>query len=100
MKQISENEFEAEVLKSEEKVLVDFYGETCGPCKVMASIIEGCESDLGVKVVKIDAFDNMDLAKQHGVTSIPRFFLYENGSILRDFAGVKNKDELKAWLNG
>ena len=77
--------FEKEVLQSELPVLVDFYADWCGPCKMMAPIVEGLAQgyDGKVKVGKLNIDDEMEIAQQYRVMSIPTFILFKDGKIGR-----------------
>jgi thioredoxin 1 len=100
IKNVNEETFEAEVLNHEGRVLVDFYSDNCGPCKLVGNFLEEIKDDVQTKIVKIDAHENMNLSKDHGVTSIPALFLYQDGEIIKDHVGMKMKGELKDWLDG
>ena len=84
MRFTSEN-FEAEVLKSEVPVLVDFYADWCGPCKRMAPIVEqlAAEYEGRLKVGKMDVDANTDIAVKYGIMSIPTLIIFKNGEIFR-----------------
>ena len=93
--------FEEEVLKSEGTVLVDFYADWCGPCKMMSPIIdeiaeEGIEN---LKVGKINVDDNGELAEKYNVMSIPTIIVFKSGNPVKGFVGVTRKDEIKSALN-
>ena len=90
MRFTSEN-FEAEVLKSEVPVLVDFYADWCGPCKRMAPIVEqlAAEYEGRLKVGK------MDVAVKYGIMSIPTLIIFKNGEIFRREAGVQTKKSIE-----
>lgn len=91
----SEN-FEKEVLNSEQPVLVDFYADWCGPCKMMGPIIEEIANELQgkAKVGKINVDENQDLAIQYDVMSIPTIIIFKNGKEVKRFVGVRDKEEL------
>lgn len=72
--------FEEEVLKAQQPVLVDFYADWCGPCKMMSSVVEEVSEELtGVKVCHINIDENMDIAQKYRVMSIPTFIAFKNG---------------------
>ena len=91
----SEN-FEKEVLNSDKPVLVDFYGDWCGPCKMMAPIIEEIAEELQgkAKVGKINVDENQELAMKYEVMSIPTLIIYKNVKEANRFVGVRDKKEL------
>lgn len=91
----SEN-FEKEVLKSEKPVLVDFYADWCGPCKMMAPIVEELASELDgkAKVGKINVDENPDIAVEYNVMSIPTLIIFKNGKEEKRLVGLRDKEEL------
>ena len=97
---IGEENFEKEVLKSEGKVLVDFYADWCMPCKMMSPIIDEIAEELQgkVKVGKINVDNNQELAMKYDVMSIPTIMIFENGTLLKTFIGVTDKDDLLEQL--
>jgi len=96
----SEN-YENEVLKSDKKVLIDFYADWCGPCKMMSPIIDEIAEEMSdtVKVGKVNVDENQDLAMEYGVMSIPTIVLLKNGEVQKAFVGVTDKEEIKQALN-
>ena len=94
MKVTSEN-FEEEVLNSEKTVLVDFYADWCGPCKMLAPVVESvaAEND-DIKVVKINVDDAQDLAIKYQVMSIPTIVIIKNGQEINRSVGVVSKTDL------
>lgn len=97
---ITEANFEEEVLKSEIPVLVDFYAQWCGPCKMMAPIVaQLAESFAGkCKVGKCDIDDNMSLAQKYRVMSVPTFVIFKGGEVVETSIGVISKNDLEAKI--
>ena len=94
------NNFEEEVINSNCKVLVDFYADWCGPCKMMSPIIdEIADENTAVKVGKINVDDNQELAMKYSVMSIPTIMIFENGIPKKTFVGVTDKNEILKELN-
>ncbi len=93
---LEENNFEEEVLKANGKILVDFYADWCGPCKMMAPIIEEIAEDVKetVKVGKVNVDNNQELAIKYDVMSIPTIMIFENGKVSKTFIGVTDKQEI------
>lgn len=91
----SEN-FESEVLNTNETVLVDFYADWCGPCKMMAPVIGELAEELQgkAKVGKINVDESSDTAIEYGVMSIPTIIIFKNGKEVKRFIGVRDKQEL------
>ena len=97
---IGEENFEKEVLKSEGKVLLDFYADWCMPCKMMSPIIDEIAEELQgkIKVGKINVDNNQELAMKYDVMSIPTIMIFENGTLLKTFIGVTDKNYLLEQL--
>lgn len=93
---ITEENFENEVLKSDKKVIIDFYADWCGPCKMMSPVIDKIAEELGdtVKVGKVNSDENLGLAEKYEIMSIPTILVIENGEISKTFVGVTSKDEI------
>ena len=100
LKLTSEN-FEKEVLQSEGKVLVDFYANWCGPCKMMAPIIDKIAEELEgkIKVGKIDIDNNQNIAMKYEIMSIPTIMIFENGKLQKTIVGMRDKSELINEIN-
>ena len=96
----SEN-YESEVLKSEKTVLIDFYADWCGPCKMMSPVIDEIAEEMKetIKVGKVNVDENQDLAMEYGVMSIPTIVVLKNGEVQKTFVGVTDKEEIKQALN-
>ena len=98
-KEITTANFETEVLKSEKPVLIDFWATWCGPCMRQGPIVEELAEE-GYAVGKVDVDQNMALAQQFRVVSIPTLILFKDGTEVKRFVGLTSKDELKAALEG
>ena len=96
MLKLEEKNFEEEVLKADKKVLVDFYADWCGPCKMMSPVIDDIAKELDgkVKVGKVNVDNNQELAIQYDVMSIPTIMVFENGKSIKTFVGVTDKQEI------
>ena len=93
---LNSKNFEKEVLNSSEPVLVDFYADWCGPCKMMAPVVEELAGELQgkAKVGKINVDENQDLAMKYEVMSIPTLIVFKEGKETNRFVGVRDKEEL------
>ena len=97
---LSEQNFDEEVKKSDKKVLVDFYADWCGPCKMMAPAIEKIAEEVSkyAKVGKVNVDDSPEIAEEFGIMSIPTLLIFENGEIIHKHVGVTDKDTLMSEL--
>ena len=92
--------FESVVLNSDKPVLVDFWATWCGPCKMIAPVIEQLSEELEgkVTVVKLDVDESPDVAGKYGVMSIPTLLVFENGKETKRTVGFQPKEKIMAWL--
>ena len=89
---ITAQNFEQEVLQSDKPVLVDFYADWCGPCKMMAPVIEEiAEEAADIKVGKLNIDNEMEIAQKYGVMSIPTLIVFKNGEEVKRDLGAKPK---------
>lgn len=97
-KEITVANFETEVLKSEKPILIDFWATWCGPCMRQGPIVEELAEE-GYAVGKVDVDQNMALAQQFRVVSIPTLILFKDGAEVKRFVGLTSKEELKNALD-
>ena len=101
-KAITDASFQADVIDSDTPVLVDFWAERCGPCKMIGPSLEEISDELAGKVViaKINIDENPDAPGKYGVRGIPTMILFKNGEIADTKVGAAPKSALKGWLEG
>jgi thioredoxin 1 len=99
---VTEATFDGEVLKSEIPVLVDFWAEWCGPCRMVAPIVEELAGEYAgrLKVMKVDVDDNQTLAMRYQIMSIPTLGVFRKGEMIERIVGFMPKTELKRRLDG
>ena len=96
---ITKDNFKSEVLDSKVPVLVDFWATWCGPCQMMAPILHELEAEMpDVQIGKVNVDEQMDLARQFRVVSIPTLIIFKNGQEVQRMVGVTSKEELKDAL--
>lgn len=97
---LSEDNFDEEVRKTDKKVLVDFYADWCGPCKMMAPAIEKIAEEVAeyAKVGKVNVDDCPEIAEEFGIMSIPTLLIFENGEVIHKHVGVTDKETLMSEL--
>ncbi len=99
-KVVTDASFAEDVLQSDKPVLVDFWAEWCGPCKMIGPALEEISDELADKVTiaKVDIMENADTASRFGVQSIPFLVLFKDGKPVADKLGAAPKGALKAWI--
>ena len=98
---LSSENFEQEVLKAETPVLVDFWAEWCGPCKMLAPVLDELAQEYGakLKVGKVNIDHDQQLSVQYGIQSIPTLLIFKDGQVQEQHIGMKSKSVLKEALD-
>jgi thioredoxin 1 len=96
----TDQNFEAEVLKSDKPVLVDFWAEWCGPCRILAPAVEAVADEYAdrVKVGKLNVDDNQSVTSRYQIRGIPTLLVFKNGEIQEQYVGVTSKDHIVKML--
>ena len=101
VQKVSDSSFESDVLKSETPVVVDFWAEWCGPCRMIGPALEEISGTLGdkVKIVKLNVDENPQTAAKYGIMSIPTLMLFKNGEMASRQVGAAPKAKLQQWIS-
>ncbi len=98
---VSDGTFEQDVLKSDAPVLVDYWAEWCGPCKMIAPILDEVSRDYDgrLRVAKLNVDDNQTVPAKYGIRGIPTLMLFKNGAVVATKVGALSKSQLTAFLD-
>jgi len=99
--EFTDQNFETEVLGSDQPVLVDFWAEWCAPCRMLAPVIDKLAKDYAgkVKVGKVDTDSNRDISIKYSINAIPTVILFKNGQVAQKFVGLRQEKDFKAALD-
>ena len=97
---VSDDNFDSEVLKATGPVVVDFWAEWCGPCKMIAPVLEEISGSLGskVKIVKLNVDESPKTAQKYGIMSIPTLMMFKGGQLASRQVGAAPKQKLEQWI--
>jgi thioredoxin 1 len=95
-KKVTDETFEADVLKNDKPVLVDYWAEWCGPCKMVAPVLEAIAEEYGDKldIVKLNVDDNPVVTQKYGILNIPTLGVFKNGEVVKELVGARSKSAL------
>jgi thioredoxin 1 len=97
---VTDASFEQDVLKSSEPVVVDFWAEWCGPCRMIGPALEEISNEMAgkVKIAKVNVDENPQIASQYGIRSIPALMLFKDGKLTAQKVGAAPKGDLSRWI--
>ena len=95
-KKVTDETFEADVLKNDKPVLVDYWAEWCGPCKMVAPVLEAISEEHGDKldIVKLNVDENPAVTQKYGILNIPTLGVFKNGEVVKELVGARPKSAL------
>jgi thioredoxin 1 len=95
-KKVTDETFEADVLKNDKPVLVDYWAEWCGPCKMVAPVLEAIAEEYGDKldIVKLNVDDNPVVTQKYGILNIPTLGVFKDGEVVKELVGARSKSAL------
>ncbi len=101
LKEVNAENFEDSVTKTDNVVLIDFYASWCGPCRMLSPIIEELNDEIGdsVDMYKVNIDDNLEIAKQQNVLSVPTLILFKNGEEVSRLVGLRQKSQIKEAIS-
>ena len=93
---VTDDSFEADVLKNPKPVLVDYWAEWCGPCKMVAPVLDAIAEEHGDKIdiVKLNVDQNPEVARKYGILNIPTLGVFQNGEVVKELVGARSKSAL------
>ena len=95
-KKVTDETFEADVLKNDKPVLVDYWAEWCGPCKMVAPVLDAIAEEHGDKldIVKLNVDENPVITQKYGILNIPTLGVFKNGEVVKELVGARSKSRL------
>ena len=98
---VTDSSFDADVIKSSEPVVVDFWAEWCGPCRMIGPSLDQIAEEMSgkVKIAKLNVDENQDTAAQYGIRSIPALMIFKDGKLAATKVGAASKGDLSKWIS-